>query len=207
MQDVHEIEDNLRVIRRLMERGRRYEAITGRGALLAGVAALVVAGLVQWLAHASGFGRAWGFLIAWPALALACAAGLLRAGLRIPARPNDVETERLSSAARAVGRAVLPAYVLSAALTLAALSTLHVMILPGAWAALHGIAILATAYHAPRRLVILGWIFLLSGAGMLAAIGLFRLQVPPNLAMAITFGGLHLGYGLYSVLRPLPSEG
>ena len=206
MQDLHEIEDNLRVIRRLMERGQRYEAITGRGALLAGIAALAVAGLVQWAVSSGSGWRGYAFLVAWPALALLSAAWLLRAALRLPGRPGDDATSRLPAAAHAVGRAVLPPYVVSAALTLAALTSLNVTLLPGAWAALHGVAILATAYHAPRRLVVLGWVFLLAGAALLAAIGLFRLHLPPNLAMALIFGGLHLGYGLFSVLRPLPAE-
>lgn len=210
MHDVREIEDNLRTIRRLMERGRRYEAITGRGALLAGSAALVVAFLVNRL---GGRAPSWwtldapaAFLIAWPLLALLSAGWLARAALRLPASPDDDATRRLSASARAVGRAVLPAYVLALALTIGSLREPRLELLAGAWIALHGIAILATSYHAPRRLVVLGGIFLAAGAWMPCAYGLGAPAPSPNAALALAFGGLHLGYGLFSVLRPLPAE-
>lgn len=211
MQDVREIEENLRLIRRLMERGRRYEAITGRGALMAGTAALGVALLVSWMQARDPFG--WGagardavFLVAWPLLALVSAAWLARAAWRIPAGPDDDLTRRLSASARAVCVAVFPPYLLSAALTLGAIRGDLVEVLPGAWIALHGIAILATAYHAPRRLVVLGWIFLGLGSLHLATLAQAGSLVGPNLALGVAFGGLHLAYGLFSVLRPLPAE-
>lgn len=215
MQDMHEIEDNLRVIRRLMERGQRYEAITGRGALVAGIAAFAVAALVEWIRRSDPF--SWGherthaFVLAWPLLAVVSAAWLVLAALRIPADPEDDASRRLSASARSVCRAVLPAYLLAAALTLCA-EGLHPQppsgLLAGAWTALHGIAILATAYHAPRRLVVLGWIFLAYGCAALVATAVLGHRIEPsaNLIAAVGFGGLHLAYGLYSVLRPLPAE-
>lgn len=207
MQDLRDIEDNLRVIRKLMERGQRYEAITGRGSLLAGALA-VVGGLA--LSRAFGDGRVLGdsvswFVLSWAGVAIACAAWVI---VRALLGADHDEGRRLSAQARAVGRSVLPAYVAAVAFTLALLERGPggASLLPGAWMLMHGVAILSTSYHAPPRLRALGWTFVV--AGVVAALMLFgpvRLA-HLNLVMALGFGGLHLAYGLFSLLRPLPAE-
>jgi hypothetical protein len=204
VQDLHDIEENLRVIRRLMERGRRYEAITGRGALVGGTAALAVAALVAWLQRRPDPPH-WAFLLPWLALALLTVAWVVRAALRIPPGLGDDGGRGVSAAARAVGRAVLPAYVAAAAMTVASAHAIDAF-LPAAWMCLHGVAILATSYHAPRRLAVLGGLFLAFGAALLVSRGACGWSPDPNLVMAAGFGGLHVGYGLFSVLRPLRDD-
>ncbi len=202
MHDVRDIEESLRTIRKLMERGQRYEAITARGGLLSGLLALAVAAASPRLsagAWASDPVRA--FLITWGALGILCAAWVAGSALRA-ARAADPEGRRISAQARAVGVSVLPAYVAAIAVTAALVVRDAGWALPAAWMLLHGVAILSTAHHAPRRLVGLGWSFLV--AGSIAAF-----VVPPgdmaaaSLAMGGAFGGLHALYGAFSLLVPL----
>jgi len=230
VQHERDIEQTLKVIRRLMERGERYEAITGRGALLSGIAALAVAALIH-LGGGSGMpgarddGNPYVFIGAWTALAIACAASVGVTALRGSWRARDGgddEGRRVSAQARAVIRAVLPAYLLATVATAGLASwgqiLVHgVVLLPPIWMALHGVAILATSYHAPRRLILLGWTFLVAGCAQLLAMAVvghfvapsvqsWIASIDPNLVMALGFGGLHLGYGLLCLLRPLRED-
>jgi hypothetical protein len=221
VQHERDIEQTLRVIRRLMERGERYEAITGRGALLSGLAALAVAAAVHFAGRANVPGAQWGsdpyvFIGAWTALAVACAASVGFTALRGSWRARgegdeDDPGRRVSAQARAVIRAVAPAYLLATVSTAVLACVAPVtgeMILPAIWTSLHGVAILATSYHAPRRLIGLGWTFLVVGCAQLVAMfaGQYPRWVHPNLAMALGFGGLHLAYGLLCLLRPLRED-
>lgn len=206
-QDVKQVEETLATIRRLMERGQRYEAVTGKGALVSGFAALGMAGLVHWLwaqPNLSDHGLEI-FCAAWGLLALVCAAWIVRGAMRLPFDADAGRATRFSAGARAVGRAVLPAYVAAIAITIGAMDWRHVY-LPGAWMCLHGVAILATAHHAPPRLVRLGWAFLVLGVLLSIPFGLLSWHVGFNAGMAVGFGGLNIAYGLFSLLHPLPAE-
>ena len=188
MQDVRQVEENLAVIRRLMERGTRYEAITGRGALVAGAAALAVAGFLH-------FGPLTGdasFLATWAALAVAAASWVALPALRA-SHAAAPEGSSVSAQARAVALEVVPAYLAAAVLTAVLWRGGRADLLPCAWMLLHGVAILATASHAPSRLVRLGIAFVAAGA----VAGL--LSVDRDLAMAAGFGGLNIVYGAISL--------
>jgi hypothetical protein len=69
-------------------------------------------------------------------------------------------------------------------------------ILAVTWIICYGVALLATANFAPRSLVILGWLFLLSG--IVAVLGLQWFNHAPTrracAAMGLTFGLYHLLY-------------
>jgi hypothetical protein len=189
MNDARQFEETLATIRRLMERGTRYEAITGRGALLAGLAAVATSGILRfgpWHGDAA-------FLGAWVAVAVAAASWILASALR-GARQSDPEGRRISAQARAVALEVAPAMAAAVLITAGLWRVGASSLLPCAWMLLHGVAILATAAHAPRRLVRLGALFLVAG-GLLALVPLDR-----DLAMALGFGGLNLAYGVLSVV-------
>ena len=196
MHDVTEIEQNLRVIRKLMERGQRYEAITGRGSLLAGLLAMT-AGVAADRARVAGLR----FVLLWAVVACACVAWVAFNAAR--AARAGTEARRLTSQGRAVLRAVLPAYLAAIALTAHAVAVSWLP-LPPLWLLLHGTAILATSYHSPPRLVVFGWCVLAVGVASLA-LPLPVLATHGNLVMAGTFGTLHLAFGLFSLARPLPS--
>jgi hypothetical protein len=182
MKDVRQAEETLAVIRRLMERGQRYEAITARGALVAGLAALGTSAACAWLEASD---RA--FLLAWLGVAAVSAAWVV-----LPALVGTRATAGRwgSPQARAVGVAVLPPYVAGAVLTALLVRAGLADLLPATWMLMHGCAILATWHHAPRRLVALGVAFLATGAVLAFA------PVPRDAAMAIGFGGLNVLHAL-----------
>jgi hypothetical protein len=65
------------------------------------------------------------------------------------------------------------------------------------------LALLSTALFAPRSLAILGWAFLLTGAGVAVIANALEglTDDAPNLVMGITFGLYHLVYALCTWLR------
>lgn len=195
LHDVTEIEQNLRVIRKLMERGQRYEAITGRGSLLAGLLAIAVGVAADRAGVASVR-----FVALWALVACACVAWVGVNAAR--AARAGAEARRLTSQGRAVLRAVAPAYLAAAALTASAVASAWLP-LPPIWLLLHGTAILATSYHSPPRLAAFRWCVLAAGAASLA-LPPSVLAAHANLVMAASFGGLHLAYGIFSLARPLP---
>ena len=185
MQDGKQVEENLAVIRRLMERGTQYEAVTSAGSLLAGFAAGGAAAFVRWGPwHGEG-----AFVLTWVALAVSAAAGVAFQGLR-GSRSSDPEGRRISAQARAVASEVLPAYLAAGVLTVLLWRAGRVDLLPATWMLLHGVAILSTAAHAPRRLVWLGVAFIAAGT----TIGL--LDLDRRIFMPLVFGGFHVAYGL-----------
>ena len=190
------MERTLAVIRRLMERATRYEAITGRGALVAGLAALGVSAAIHWIPLK---GDAW-FLGLWSALAVAGAVSVVLPALR-GARENNPDGRRVSAQAATVAGEVAPVWIAAVVLTVVFATQLGgTVLLPCAWMMLHGLSILATAAHAPRRLLRLGYAFLVAGA----LAGLLRLD--RDLAMAVGFGALNIAYGLLARLARLDDD-
>ena len=65
------------------------------------------------------------------------------------------------------------------------------------WIGFYGLALIATQHFAPRSLVLLGWAFLITAAGMMVAsrqLEYYSTPHVPNLAMGFTFGLYHLIY-------------
>lgn len=204
----------LEVIRRLMERGQEYESISGRGAIAAGLTALLAAGALAAGSHGDSTAV---FLATWLVVALAAAAWTAIPAV-VASRAGSGGT---SPQARAVLRAVTPAYVAAASLTaLLGARTLALDgsadylpgagfevtdLLPAAWTLLHGVAILATSHHAPPRLVRLGVAFVALGVilsiAQVPVSGEALLPIGRDLAMALGFGGLHLAYGLVAMVH------
>lgn len=179
MHDPGDVERTLATIRRLMERGRHYEAISARGALLAGLAAFLASAALYRFAPESNAA----FLGTWAAVALGAASWT--AFSAVGSARGGTDERGLTAQARSVLMAVLPAYAVAGVLT-AVLARGHADLLPPTWMLLHGTAILATRYHAPERLVRLGVAFL--AAGTLFAF----VDVDRHVEMAASFGLINL---------------
>jgi hypothetical protein len=72
--------------------------------------------------------------------------------------------------------------------------------LPAGWMVFYGCAMHAAGFFMPRGMKLFGWLFI--GCGCLTALGLTLCPQPPPLRwvhaiMGVSFGGLHLAYGLY----------
>jgi hypothetical protein len=174
--------DELRFIRKTMERAGAFTAVPGWGGVLVGVTALLTAALagpprneprwlVLWLADA------------WLAALIALAA--------MNRKARALGSPLAAAPARRFALAYVPP--LAAGVVLTAVFARHGLIaeLPGCWLLLYGAALASGGAFSVRVVPIMGLWFMALGAAAFVA--------PPewgHLFMAAGFGGLHIGFGL-----------
>jgi hypothetical protein len=183
--DAREAEQNLELIRTLMERTVQYQLLTARAGLVAGSLALLGAGLFLWLdpTEPIAFAAVWGGVFLG-ALTATCVGTAIRSR-----RTGEVVWSRQ---ARAVLLALAPALFTAMALTALFFrlgDAMHLW-LPGIWMLCYGQGALATSAYAPAPIRYLGVASLLGGALTLAFGPGFAIVM-----MAVVFGGGHLGLG------------
>jgi hypothetical protein len=202
-------EEDLRVIRTLMERATTYRAVAAPTALVGGVLALLSAAFIHVSANSAGpLGRPAGpreFAFVWiDALLLTVIANtfFLWREARNDQRPF------ISSGMKLALRAIVPVLIVPAMFTiwffrvgyLGAVELELVVV----WVVFYGLALLATAFFAPTSLVVLGWMMLLTGALVpifANALDNWSSDVP-NLVMGATFGVYHIIYALFTWKTP-----
>ena len=98
-------------------------------------------------------------------------------------------------------RSILPCLIFPAATTIwffyDGYEADNELLLVRIWIGFYGLALIATQHFAPRSLVLLGWAFLITAAGMMVAsrqLEYYSTPLVPNLAMGVTFGLYHLIY-------------
>jgi hypothetical protein len=191
MQTSTEAEENLRVIRSLMEKATIYRAISAPAALLGGTISVAVAG-AAW-----GFSGRLPFAITWlTVLAVTSAANLWL--LRQDAhRRGDVF---VSPGMRLALRAMLPA-LLAGGLCLFLKAEGGAPVLASLWMLLYGVSLLAAAHFAPRSIRLLGRVFFFTGALSLVGSALMldglrgtNQELIGHVLMGGTFGLFHLAY-------------
>jgi hypothetical protein len=190
-----EAEENLRVIRSLMEKATVYRAISAPGALIAGASAIAVAAGALWpaspLATLPGFASLWFFVLLMTA---ASNLWLLR-------RDAQRRGERfVSQGMRLALRAMLPA-LLAGGLCVLVESEGGWALVASLWVLLYGVSLLAASHFAPKSICWLGRAFFAVGALLLMS-GAFlfdwwrgsdQLRIS-HLIMGATFGLFHLIY-------------
>ncbi|HEX4083515.1 MAG TPA: hypothetical protein VHY22_01290 [Chthoniobacteraceae bacterium] len=213
MNEQERAEEHLRTIRRLMERGTIYRAISAPTALVGGVLS-ILAFLIytpprieegNFFPFPAPEHRLNRFIVIWVfVLLLTAAANTLFIVLGARQRGERV----LSASMKTALAAIAPAFILGGAL--AALFAPG-MFEPGVnfdiavmWVSLYGVGLLATSQFAPRSLTILGLAFLTSGiTAIVAIISLFSKAATADaigdgryasLLMLLTFGLYHLIY-------------
>ncbi|MEY2486575.1 MAG: hypothetical protein QOH39_2223 [Verrucomicrobiota bacterium] len=208
-------EENLRVIRQLMERATVYRAVSSPSALVAGLLSILAAGGVYFNNEIKlVLGRAVGpreFALLWVIVLIL--AGLANAFFlgreaRASGRPF------ISAGMRLALRAIAPTLVIPAAFTLWFFQTGYLggqeLELVVVWVAFYGLALLSTGLFAPRSLVILGWAMLLTALSVPVIGGAIdRLTDDvPDTVMGITFGFYHLIYAVatWASSGPRPME-
>ena len=204
-------EDDLRIIRSLMERATVYRAISAPAALIAGFLSIFAAAAIYLNNHASANrpvqGRA--FAVIW-LVVLVLAVGTNAFFISREAKKDH--RPFISSGMKLSLRAIAPNLLIPAGVTLwflvsgykgAAEQELVVV-----WVIFYGLALLSTGLFAPRSLVCLGWAFLASGLALPALRNLVGDLPPnvPNIAMGITFGLYHLVYALCAWPRKRADE-
>jgi len=213
-----EAEENLRVIRSLMEKATIYRAISAPTALVGG---LFSAGLGIWMymhakANPDG-GCARCFITGWlSVLAVTAAAN----GFFIWRAARERNEPFISAAMRKALWALLPSMLGGGFFTFwltAMAGESAAWLLPEFWMVFYGLALLATSQFSPRSITILGWCFLLTGFasfGIDSSIGSIDLlrnmesnrAAMANLFMVATFGGFHLIYAACTWARKADSE-
>lgn len=172
--------EDLRFIRRTMERGAAFTAVPGWGGVGMGVTALAASAL------ASSQPTAERWLLVWTLEAvLAVAIGSV--AIHRKARRADLRV--LTGAGRKFLLSFLPPAVAGGVLTLALWRAGAEPLLPGTWLLLYGAAVVTAGTFSVRIIPVMGVCFM--------ALGVFALLVPVagDLSMAIGFGGLQILFG------------
>jgi hypothetical protein len=181
-----EAEQTLSVIRTLMERGTQYTHLSGHAGIAAGV--LTLLGSFLRMRYGTPFMPTWmGVLAAASASTVLFTAALARS------HGEPVWTRQ----ARTVTLALLPSLCCALILTAVLGRVGQSALLPGIWMLLWGVGALAMSFFTPRVISLLGITFLAAGTLTLTT-GITN----DALTMALTFGAIHLGYGVILTLAP-----
>jgi hypothetical protein len=209
MQNRAAAEENLRVIRQLMERATVYRAIAAPSALIAGLLSLLAAGAVYCNNEIKPvLGRTVGpreFALLW--LVVLVLAATTNAFFLWREAERD-HRPFISSGMRLALQAIAPNLLIPAAFTVWFLQTGYLgaqeLQLVTVWVAFYGLALLATGLFAPRSLSLLGWAFLLTAvATPVLADWIDRLTDDvPDTIMGLTFGLYHVIYAIATWPRP-----
>lgn len=187
-----EAEQTLAVIRTLMERSTCYTHLSAHAGLAAG-------GITLLGSLARGYGAP--MLPTWTGVLVASAAAVAFFTARLARSHREPFWTRQS---RTVVASLLPALAAAAVLTGLLVRLDREALLPGVWMLLWGTGALSMSFFTPRVISGLGASFLLAGTLTL----LLEPRIGDALAMALTFGAIHIAYGLVLALaRPIPHVG
>lgn len=194
--DSNQANEQLRVIRSLMERATVYRAISAPTALVGGILSIVASIILTRADMMSGadLNR---FIGGW---LLVLVVTLVANTWFIHLKARREGGKIFSSGLRLAIRSALPVLLIAAALTTNAWrddDPVQELVLPIVWMCCYGLALLSTATFAPRSLIVLGWIFLASGlitGGILDLDPNHRIPLWPSLLMGVSFGAYHLIY-------------
>jgi len=185
--------ESLAVIRETLERTAQFTALPGRGIMLVGATALVTSALAAQYSH---WISRW--MAIWIAEAIIAASIAVIAGYR---KANRLGLPLWTGPGRRMIVALAPPLAAGAALTLALYLNNYqfrlATMVPGTWLLLYGVALMAAGAHSVPPIPVMGAAFLVLGAVVLVANAPFLM----NSAMAVGFGGLHLGFGWYIAKR------
>jgi hypothetical protein len=182
--------DDLRYIRETMARAGAFSAVPGWGTALVGASALLAAALAPAARVRSG-GVGW--LLAW-AIELLVAVAIIAVALPRKARATGEDV--LYGPARRFFTSFLVPAAVAAVLTLALARAGAWTLVPGAWLALYGCALVAGWGGLTREIVPrMGLLFV--------ALGALALLTPAwgDAWLALGFGGLHVFFGLLIARR------
>ncbi len=174
--------ENLRFIRRTMERGHAFTAVPGWGGVGMGIMALLAATL------AADRSTPQGWLLVWT---IAAGVAITVGGWAMHRKARRTNLPVLSRAGRKFFLSFLPPAVAGAVLTAALwLGGAHGLI-PGTWLLMYGVAVVTAGTFSVQVIPVMGVCFMVLGT-----FTLFANPAVANLALAGGFGGLHILFGL-----------
>ncbi len=172
--------DDLRYIRKTMERATSFTAISGVGYILMGATAMVAA----WVASLQVSPEAW--LGVWTVELVV--AGSIAVGMS--ARKAHAQGERMRSyAGRKLLLAFAPPMLVGGLLTLAAYLAGDYELIPGIWLGLYGTGVMTGGAYSVRVIPLMGAALI-----ALSAVALLT-PVSGDLLLALGLGGLHIVFG------------
>lgn len=194
MDDRERAEENLAVIRSMMERATVYRMISGPTALFAALVSVALVFFIPWDLYDSR--------IEWKWMWYGAAGLVLVVNTLLVIRKAMVEKTAVFSPGLKMGlMAILPALIIGAVIGCFQFRAYDQVLLAWIWMLCYGTALMATGGFAPRSLWWLGLVFVITG--------LYYFRIYPsglvntakaNWMMLQTFGGYHLVYGGYVLL-------
>jgi hypothetical protein len=173
--------DNLRYIRRTIERAGSFTAVPGIGGMLMGSTALAAA----WLASRQGHGRGW--LAVWIGEAfLALLIGIVAAELK----SRRAKLPLLSGPGWKFVAGFAPAMLAGALLTGVLFQAGSSALLPGTWMLLYGAGVVSGGGASVRVVPLMGACFMAAGA-----VALLWPGMSGDALLGAGFGGLHILFG------------
>lgn len=173
--------DNLRYIRRTLERAGEFTAVPGIGGMLMGSTALVAA----WIAGPRTNSPRW--LEVWLVEAVVA---LLIGIVAAEQKAKRVRSPLLTGPGRKFVAGFAPAMLTGAVLTVIFFRQGTTGVLPGIWLLLYGTGVVSGGAASVRVVPAMGALFMLAGA-----IALFLPATSGDVLLAAGFGGLHIIFG------------
>lgn len=178
-------EEALSYIRDTMESATTFTALSGWGLVAAGGVGLIA----SWLAWASGSTAPLNIWVPAALIAVACS------GFGNALKAKKLKVPMWSGSFRKMVWGLVPALAAGAIMTFALEDAGATSLLPGMWMAVYGAGIAASATFSVRAVRWMGLAILAAGA---AALILPQHGLP---LLALGFGGIHIGFGLYIIYR------
>ena len=174
--------DNLEFIRETMERAGAFTAVSGWGTVAVGVTAIGAAALAASRASSTEW------LAVWLGEALLSVA---ISGWATARKAHAARMPLLSGPGRKFAMSFVPPIAVGAVLTAVLYQADLIEALPGLWLMLYGTGVITGGAFSVRIVPVMGLCFLIAGiaATMLP-------MAWNNVLLALTFGGLHIGFGI-----------
>ncbi len=199
--DTQKAADELKVIRQLMERPIRYSTMSGLSGIWAGLVALAGLAGDDWVCdHYDRVTAMWINLAIWAGVLLLAAGGVL---LLTHIREKRQGMPAWSSVKKRIALTILPCLAGGVGLTLVIIRLWYTQegpnewgLIPAIWMCFYGAALWQLGEFSPAEVRVLGAAFILAGLASAA-----YLQLEPYWALGLTFGAMHIIYGVVVWIR------
>ena len=185
--EIHEhAMDQIKYIRKTMERSSAFTAVPGWGGVAMGISAVIAAYLASLQPSFRGWIQVW---------AVECFVGILVGGLSLWRKARSIDEPLFEGSGRKFLLSFVPP-ILAGALISYAVSHALPALVPGIWLILYGTAVVGAGTFSVKVVPVMGFCFMLAG-GMALLLPL----TAGNLLLAAGFGGLHIVFGLIIARR------
>jgi hypothetical protein len=192
---LEEAYENLRLIREVMERSTKHSSLSGFSGILVGIWAIIGVLLTRFSTFVNVSMAPTGdhMIVLASIWLMVLVASVLTDYLMNKRAAVAVGKYVFSSLGARIVQSAAPGFTAGLALTVYLLITGNVTHIWGFWMLCYGLAICSVGLLSVRPVSVLGWSFLIAGA-----ITLFLSPIAGLWMTAVTFGGFHICYGLYT---------